>query len=255
MRNLYEILGLSSNATAIQIEQAYRVRLHALKDKQSLISETQDLELRAVEEAYSTLSSSSRRERYDQKLKTLNQPIRYEVVESRIPAWAKIFLILAIPILGGTYLYNDQQNKARIEQLKIEEAKAKAAAEEAERLAEAEKARVAQEKLRAQREAEENSRREMAHARYLGERAHAETERVEESHRRAIELEERQARYAQLREEQANRYRNQQQNAALERSLNRPVGGYYSRPNVVVIPNGSASSREDTGTTYNRYPR
>lgn len=255
MRNLYEILGLSSTATDLQVEQAYRVRLHELKDQQRLLSEAENMELRAVEEAYSTLSSPSRRARYDQKLKALNQPVQYQVVESRSGSWLKILLIAAIPILGTAYFYNAQQNKARIEQLKIEEAKARAEAEKAEQLAEAEKARAEREKLWAQRAADENSRREMEQARYIGQRAHMETQRVEASRQRAIELEERQARLAQMREEQAARARIQQQNSAMERALNRPVGGSSGtnpRPNVVVIPN-SSGSKEDSRSTYGRY--
>lgn len=257
MRNLYEILGLSSSATSLQIEQAYRVRLHALKDSQRLLSEAENLELRAVEEAYSVLSSPSRKERYDQKLAALNRPVQYEVVEAHPTPWLKIILISAALLFGGIYWYNSQQNKARIEQLKIEEAKAKAEADKAEKLAEAEKAVAESERIRAQQIAEQNSRREMEQARYLGQRAHLETQHVEASRQRAIELEERQAKLAQMREEQAARARIQQQNAAMERALNRPVGGASSpRPNVTVISNDPVGKEEPRTTTpYGRYPR
>ena len=218
------------------------------------MSESENLELRAIEEAYSVLSSPARRERYDQKLKTLNQSVQYEVVESRSTAWLKIAIIAAILIFGGTYFYNVQQNKARIELLKLEEAKAKAEAEKAEKLAEAEKAQAEQEKLRNERTAENNRMREMEHARYLGQQAHLESERVDASRQRAIEQEDRQARLAQTREEQAARYRVQQQNAAMERALNRPIAESSYRPNVAVIPNGPVI-KEEPRTTSGRYQR
>ncbi|RJG02725.1 hypothetical protein [Noviherbaspirillum sedimenti] len=200
MRNLYDILGLSSSATALQIEQAYLVRTHGLKDQQRLLSEAEGLELRAVEEAYALLSSPARRERYDQKLKAANQPIRYEVVEPRRIPWLGIALV-AMLVLGAVFYYQNQQSKARIEQLRLEEARTRAEAEQAEQLAIAESKRLEREKL---------------------------------------EREERLARQAQIREEYAARASARQQTAAMERALNRPIEGSNRRPNVVVIPNEPA---------------
>ncbi len=249
MRNLYDILGLSSNATDLQIEQAYRIRLHVLKDEQKLLSEPDNLELRAIEEAYSVLTSPARRERYDQKLKILSQPVSYQVVEARPAPWLKIMVVATVLALGSTYLYNNQQNKARIEQLRLEEAKAKVEAEKAEKLAEAEKIHAEQVRLSQERRDEENNRQLTERARYDGQRIHSQIEQMEASRQREVEREERQEKSAQLREEQLAKSRVQQQNAAMERALNRPIEGSSYRPSVTVIQS------EPPRTAYSRYQR
>jgi len=236
MRNLYDILGLSSSATALQIEQAYLVRIHGLKDQQRLLSEAEGLELRAVEEAYALLSSPARRERYDQKLKAANQPIRYEVVEPRRIPWLGIALA-AMLVLGAAFYYQHQQSKARMEQLRLEEARTRAEAEQAEQLAIAESKRLEREKLARERSAEDNSRREIERARYEGQHIHSQIQSMEANRQRELEHEERLARQAQIRDEYAAKASARQQTAAMERALNRPIEGSNRRPNVVVIQN------------------
>ncbi|QAU32867.1 hypothetical protein [Janthinobacterium sp. 17J80-10] len=240
MRNLYDILGLSSNATVLQIEQAYLVRKNAFKGQEGLLSEGASLEMRAVEEAYALLSSPARRERYDQQLKkTASQPVRYEVVESRGFPWIGIAL-LALVLVGGLFIYQHQQNKARIEQLRIEESRAKAEAEQAELLALAEQQRLESEKLAQQREMEANARRDLERNRYESQQIHGQLESFEARRQREINREEREARQAREREEYAAKAAVRQQHAAMERALSRPIDGGSRRSGVTVIQNEPA---------------
>lgn len=236
MRNLYDILGLGSSATDLQVEQAYLVRKHALKNQERLLSDAESLELRAVEEAYALLSSPARRERYDQKLKAASQPIRYEAAPPRSIPWLRIALVTLL-VLGSVGIYQHQQNKLRIEQLRIEEARAKAEAEQAEQLALAEQQRLEREKLNRDRAEEERVRREFERARYEGQRIHAQVQSVEASRQREIEREERLAQQTRAREEYAAKAAVRQQQAAMERALNRPIEGSSRRSSVAVIQN------------------
>jgi len=239
-------------ATDAQIKQAYRVHLPPLSDDKKLLSEPESVKLRAVEEAYSVLSSPSRRERYDQKLKVAREPIQYEVIEPHTTSWLKIAVVTIMIALGGLYFYKNQQNKARAEQLRLESAKAKAEADAAliSIIGDAENERMTQERLRQQQVAEENSRRFTEQSRRESQQIHAQMQQVDANRARDIEREQQQAKADKIREEQAAKSRAYQQTVAMERALNRPIAGSSDRPSVVTIPL-QAPRRDDPVTTYN----
>lgn len=221
MTTLYEILGLGQRATSEQVKQAYILQSEKLKNEDQT-PEQNKAQLMAVKEAYSVLSSSVRRQAYDDKLNKANQ-VTYEVAETNPLPWLQILLITAALLAGGIYYYKIQENKARVEQLALEAAKAKADAEKAQLQAEAEQAGLLKAKLFEQQQAVENQRRETEQARREGQQIHWTLEQQAERAARDRDQAERQAKYEQVREEQAARFRVQNQNAAMQRALNIPI--------------------------------
>jgi hypothetical protein len=221
MTTLYEILGVGRQATPAQIEHGYRERLDLLKTNGT--SPEEDItRLRALREAYQTLSAPARRQSYDARLKA-RETVSYEVVEAKPLPWATILLVAAALLGGGLYYHNDHQKKARLAQLELEAAKAKAEAEKAERLAAGEAAALERERqMRIQREDAAN-RQLAAQARYEGQRIHNEMQNFE----REKERQERQAAQererAAEREQREARARSRDEIARMERALSIPI--------------------------------
>jgi colicin import membrane protein len=223
MQTLYDILGLSSRATLEQIEQAYKLHINKLKHEESgQVPEQDILQMRAIKDAYLTLSSPARRQRYDEKLSAASQ-VRYEVVESAPFPWLKVLLLTAILFGGGVYLYKAQANKAHLEQVALEAEKVKAKAELAARIAAAEQANLEREMLLQKRAAEENLRRESEQARREGQQIHYQLEQHTARAAREKEQAERLAKQEAIQEEQAARARVQNQTNSMQRALNIPI--------------------------------
>lgn len=177
MQTLYEILGLSRSATEIQIEQAYQVHSVRFKGEGKPLSDAENIKLRAIEEAYSVLSSPSRRQRYDKTLAMrAMEPVHGEVEKTR--HWLAVLTMIGVIAAGG-YLYKRQENEARLAQLQIEGEKAKAQALAIQQLAEAERLRAEQEKLQKEEAAEAARNREMLAARMEGQQAGARPQQFE----------------------------------------------------------------------------
>lgn len=243
MQTLYEILGLSRSATEIQIEQAYQVHSDRFKGEGRLLPEAENIKLRAIEEAYSVLSSPLRRQRYDRTLATRAAPqvVLYDEVE-KTPRWFAVFALIGVIAAGG-YLYKRQSDEARLAQLRIEAEKAKAQALATQQQAEAERLRAEQEKLQRQKEVEAARNREMLAARQEGQQVSAQLQQFEARQEQEKRRMETQAQWDKQRQEQASlqeqyaaKARAAQQTAAWERALSRPVGGYIERPGGAVMP-------------------
>lgn len=234
MNSLYDILGLGRSATAEQVEQAYQTRINKLKNVDQ--SSDQDMiQLRAIKEAYAVLSSANRRAAYDSKLNAASR-VTHEVVESAPLPWLKILLVAALFIGGGTYYYTSQAQKARLAQLALETEKAKAEADKVAKLAEIEAARLEHERVRDLQRAETNRRMESEQARHEGQRIHAQMEQLDTRIASEKAMNESRERSAQLSEEQAARSRVQQQNAAMQRALNIPVGSQGGSRTATIQP-------------------
>jgi curved DNA-binding protein CbpA len=225
MSSLYNILGLGRNATAEQVEQAYQLHFKKLKEGETVGSAEADIaRMRAIKEAYAVLSDASRRANYDAKLK-LGEQVRYEVVEAAPFPWVRMLLVFVLVVGGGIYIYKHQENKARLEQLKLEAAKADAEAERVKNLEAIEQARLDRELLNEKRRVEDNRNRETEIARYEGRQIHSQMEQHDARTAREKEQKERQAKYESAREEQLARQRAQNENAAMQRALNIPIRG------------------------------
>jgi curved DNA-binding protein CbpA len=223
MSTLYNLLGLSPSATPEQIEQAYQVHLNRLKDPATAgLAETAVARMNAIKEAHAVLSSPSRRANYDQKIKG-SQQIKYEVVEAEPMPWIKILLAFALVIGGGFYFHRDQENKARLERLKVETVAAEAEAKRVAGLEAAEKFRMEQEAIRNKTRIEENSRRESEMARADGRQIHAQVEQHNARTAREKELKERQIKMDVERDEQLARQRVQRDAAAMRQALSIPI--------------------------------
>jgi len=221
MTTLYEILGLGQRATAEQVKQAYILQSEKVKNEDQT-PERHKAQLMAVKEAYSVLSSPVRRQAYDDKLNKTNQ-VNYEVVDTNPLPWVQILLITAALLAGGIYFYKNQENKARVEQLALEAAKAKADAETAKLQADAEQAGLEKAKLFEQQRVVDNQRRETEQARREGQQIHSMLEQQTDRAARDRVQAERQAKYEQVRDDLVAKIRVQAQNAAMQRAINMPV--------------------------------
>jgi curved DNA-binding protein CbpA len=223
MSSLYDVLGLSKNATAEQVEQAYQLHLKKIKESESSSPKDADLvRLQAIREAYAVLSSPTRRENYDEKIKR-SQQVQYQVVEPSTIPWISMLVTLALLIGGGIYLYKNHENKLRLERLEFEASKAQAAADEAKRLEEVEKIRLERQILADKRRDEQRRESEMERSRREGEQVHAQLERQAALEAREKERAQRQAANDQIREEQMARQRVQRDAAAMRRALDIPI--------------------------------
>lgn len=227
MKTLYDVLGVSAEATTEQIENAYKFAFESLSNSNRSAEENL-IKGRALKEAYSVLSSPNRREAYDAKLKGKSQ-VTYQVVEKAGFPW--IQMACAFLLIGGCFIfYKVQSHKAEVERAALAAAKAKAEAEQAEKLAEAEKIRLEQSRLEAQRQDEARQRFETERVRIEGQYVHSKNQMAEEratrekaQSERQAQYEKRQAQYEKQREEQAAAARSRNEVAAMRRALDMPI--------------------------------
>ncbi len=164
MKTLYEVLGLSNQATQPEIEQAYNANLALLaRESTSLSTEERDIREKVIREAYTILSSPNRRSAYDEKLRNKTRVTELVVESSPFP-WMKIVAALLL-VVGCLYVYQVQADKAEVELATQEAKKAEAEAERAEQLALAEQARLEQQKLQEQRALQAKQDSEIAQVR------------------------------------------------------------------------------------------
>ena len=221
MSTLYDVLGVSEQATAEQIEHAHRFCLDKL-GKESTGSDEQDMiRARAIREAHSILSSSERRANYDRKLRQ-KRDIVIEVVEAKPTPWL-LYGVLALALLGGGAYYRLQTHKAEVERVALEAQKAKVEAEAAAKLAEVEQARLERQRSEDNARADLQRQRNTEIARREGERIHYEMQAADRERLQAQQNAERQARYDQQREEALAQQRLRQQTYDMQRALAIPV--------------------------------
>lgn len=218
MATLYEILGLSENATSAQIEQGFVLQSEKAA---GLPAEQARMRQMAIKEAFAVLSSPSRRAAYDERQQRSRQ-VTYEVIEKKPMPWIAIAITAIVLISGGVYIQQKQARTARLEELARQTALAEAEAEKAALLAEAEEARLARQRLADARQEESMRRNELDASRRDGERVRREMEiQVMRDQRNARDQDYAQQRVKenQMREEQHARYQNEQREAALKRAL------------------------------------
>ena len=218
MATLYEILGLSKNATPEQVNQGFLVQSEKIKANEP-DAEAARLRLHAIREAFEILSSPSRRQAYDNKLNRPVGQVSYEIDETPAIPWAKIAIgVVVLAIVVFAYqkkVQADLRRDALAQQALI----AKAEAERAVQEAEAEHARLAQGILADREKAESKRMRELEQARRDGDRIHQNLEQAAERDRENERRERERAQYDKVREEQMARARIEQQNAAMRRAL------------------------------------
>lgn len=155
MKTLYDLLDIERNATHVDIERGYRRCLDAyLANKGCGQPDQETLRMQAIREAYLLLSSPTRRQTYDQKLR---ESAAAQHARSDLGGLPRASLMLAIALLigGGSYLYKVQQDKAhRAHQ--VEQAGSQALADEL--------SRQDKEKLERERRAADMRRRQMEQA-------------------------------------------------------------------------------------------
>ena len=108
MNTLYDVLGISSQTNATQIEQGYRsIMASLIGDGENV--ERDMIRAKAIKEAYAILSSPARRQAYDEKLRRKGQ-VSYEIVETPGVPWGTLATIgLALIVSFGIYKYNAQR--------------------------------------------------------------------------------------------------------------------------------------------------
>lgn len=160
MKTLYDLLDIERNATHVDIERGYRRCLDTyLANKGCGQPDQETLRMQAIREAYLLLSSPTRRQAYDQKLR---ESAEAQHARSELGGLPRAALMLAIALLigGSSYLYKVQQDKAH----QVEQADAHAGKPGEQALAD-ELSRQGKEKLERERRAAEIRRREMEQAR------------------------------------------------------------------------------------------
>jgi curved DNA-binding protein CbpA len=220
MNTLYDVLGVSRQTNAGQIEQAYRSVMETLTGTGE-DAERDMIRAKAIKEAHAILSSPSRRQAYDEKLK-LKEQVTYQIVEKPGTPWVSLALIgLVLAALVGYYKYHTHQ--VEVERIALEAARAKSDAETATRLAEVEDSRLAQQLLIESARADAVRRRETELARGDGQRIHYEVQRAEAQAAREKEYAARQLKTERQQEEQAAQARVRNQTAAMQRALAIPI--------------------------------
>ena len=218
MATLYEILGLSKNATPEQVNQGFLVQSEKIKANEPDLEAARMRQL-AIREAFDILSSPSRRQAYDNKLNRPVGQVSYEIDDTPAIPWAKIAIgVVVLAIVVFAYqkkVQADLRRDALAQQALI----AKAEAERAVQEAEAEHARLAQGILADREKAESKRMRELEQARRDGDRIHQNLEQAAERDRENERRERERAQYDKVREEQMAKARIEQQNAAMRRAL------------------------------------
>jgi curved DNA-binding protein CbpA len=221
MNTLYDVLGIDRNSNAQQIEQAHQSIMASIANKGGNAEEDMVRE-KAVKEAFAILSSPSRRQAYDDKLRRKDQPITYEVVEKPGMPWISM-AVFALILAGAFGVYQSNEKKVELARIALEAEKAKVAAEEATKLAEAEAAKLARQQLQDKFQLEQIRMRETERARADGQRIHYELQMAETQAMRERESADRNARNERLQEERAAQQRVQQQTYNMQRALAIPI--------------------------------
>ena len=222
MNTLYDVLGISRQTTAAQIEQGYKFSMESLVGSGDDKSPDEILgRAKAIKEAYAILSSSSRRQAYDDKLK-LREQVSYTIVEKKGFPWG-IVVMAAVLLTACFGYYKMQARKAEVQRIAFEVEKAKIESEQAAKLAEAEQTRLEQQNLQEKRRAEANQQRETEQARREGQQIHYQMQAVEAQVARENAQAERQVKMDRQREELAAQARSQNQTRAMQRALSIPI--------------------------------
>lgn len=220
MNTLYDVLGVSRQTSAAQIDQAYRSVVETLAGNGDNV-EGDMIRAKAIKEAHAILSSPSRRQAYDEKLR-IKEQVTYQVVEKPGMPWISLALIgLMLAASFGYYKY--QMHRAAVERMALEAATAKIAAEAAARLVEVEELRLAQQLVQENVRAEAMRRHDSERARGDGQRIHFELQNAEAQAAREKENAARQLKMERMREEQAAEARLRNQTTAMQRALAIPV--------------------------------
>ena len=223
MNTLYDLLGLSRQTTAAQIEQGYKFSMESLiSDGDNYSPDEILVRSRGIKEAYAILSSPSRRQAYDDKLK-LKEQITYEVVEKKNVPWLAILMIAILSMAGFGYYKMQAHKEAEAQRMAFETEKAKIEAEQAAKQAEIEQARLEQQSRQEKNLAYANQQREAEQARREGQQIHNQLQAMDAQAARDKAQAERQAKIDQQREEQAAHARSQNQTWAMQRALSIPI--------------------------------
>lgn len=120
-RDLYDILDIPENANDAWINRAYDVRHKAVTADASLSDAERRLAIRALEEAFKTLSHPGLRAAYDAKLlRRLEAPRSYSLVKLLVSPTVLFFLFITLMGAFAWYYQNSkQQALLRVEQERI----------------------------------------------------------------------------------------------------------------------------------------
>lgn len=219
-KTLYEILGILPSASHTEIQAAFRrlVQQHATQN-----SSSDDIQLKAIHEAYSTLSDYGRRSGYDASLAARAAPARIEVEihEPRRSAQKTLLLVIGTLIAIGMTIqigfmllsFNraskalaasenfNEQKRMDLENIEAEMTQPKSIGEtEARQAVDEERKRVADERRLA--DEERQRARELEESRRYAERISSERIRAEEQARRQADSEQKRVEQEELRRKQ-----------------------------------------------------
>lgn len=167
MTTLYDVLGLARGASPAQIESAYRLALDELGSSSSPASAAggDQIRAKAIGEAYSILSSATRRTAYDARLVAKETaPVTIIVEKPRSVPWLVIGSIVFV--IAATFAWSRvQTQRAEAVRVAFEASRAAAAAAEAAHLAAVEETRLAQQMVAERARADAQRARESSIAR------------------------------------------------------------------------------------------
>lgn len=125
MSTLYDILQVSPEASQEIIRTTYQKLIDAIQDSHP----DAEMQRKALNEAFFTLSSPERRERYDQRLNGTSLIHAGEETGRPLLKYVLLAIVASVAIFGYTR-YNHTQQMARIEQEKIRIERERIAAEQ-----------------------------------------------------------------------------------------------------------------------------
>jgi curved DNA-binding protein CbpA len=211
MKTLYDVLGVSKLATFAQIEAGYKFCMESLTaNEDASMHEDVLIQAKALKEAYAVLSSPSRRQDYDAKLKGREQ-VSYQVVETAGFPWVSITMICLALIGGGVY-YKVRVHQQEVERVALEAAKAKADAEQAANLAAAEQAKL-----------DQQTQLEAANQQRATDQSRREGQQIHDQLQRDTAMANQQVKFESARADQAAQIKARNDLAAWQRALNIPI--------------------------------
>lgn len=120
-RDLYDILDIPQSASPAWIKRAHEMRREAVSADTTLSDKQRRLELLAIDEAFKTLSSASRREAYDHKLHGVCNPEDAHPLLALVLSPGVLSFAFLCVLGAGVYYYsyNAEQGRLRVEQERI----------------------------------------------------------------------------------------------------------------------------------------
>lgn len=256
----YDILEVSANAGQQAIRVSFeRLKADFLADRLDGKGMDAAAYFQLIKEAYATLSDSTQREAYDQKIFGRQSAgaaavaAQDEMPRSGIPSLVKWVLVLILIVWGGVYYKNarDAERAIQVEQARQETQRLAAQKAAEERLLEMERTRQQREDMRREEQEVAMRQQEFEQARREADRVSERLEHAREQNERAEERKQREAERLQQREDQRRQREAEEVRRRIERekAMARQLEqDNYASPGRVAIISRPQNHLSGTGT-------